>query len=144
MVTGIIPALVFPYIFTETLDLYYFPIILLVSIAGCIIGTYTAPPTDTKTLKSFYSQVRPWGFWKPIRKLVEEEDPNFKPNKDFGKDMLNVVLGIAIQTSLVALPIYVVLMKKNWIIILSVLLIILGTIMKKTWWDKLKFADNQR
>ncbi len=142
MVAGIIPALVFPYIFTETLDLYYFPLILIVSIAGCIIGTYTAPPTDKETLKSFYSQIRPWGFWKPIRKLVEKENPNFKSNKDFGRDMLNVVLGIAIQTGLVALPIYVVLMRKNWIILISVLLIFLGTIMKKTWWDKLKNADN--
>lgn len=142
MVAGIIPALVFPYIFKQTLDLYYFPLILLISIAGCIIGTYTAPPTDEKTLKSFYSQVRPWGLWKPVRKLIEKEDPDFEPNRNFGKDMLNVVLGIAIQTSLVALPIYVVLMRSNWIIFLSVILILLGVIMKKTWWNKLKNADN--
>jgi hypothetical protein len=56
--------------------------------------------------------------------------------------MLNISLGIAIQTSLVALPIYIVLMRKNWIIFLSVLLVLLGTIMKKTWWNKLKNADN--
>lgn len=138
MVAGLIPALVFPYIFRETLSLYYFPLILIVSIAGCIIGTYTAPPTDEKTLKSFYRQIKPWGFWKPIRESIQKEDPGFKPNKNFGMDMLNVVLGTAIQISLIALPIYVVLMKKNWIMIFSVLVILLGAIMKKTWWDKLK------
>lgn len=142
MVAGLIPALVFPYIFRETLSLYYFPLILIVSIAGCIIGTYTAPPTDEKTLKSFYRQIKPWGFWKPIRESIQKEDPGFKPNKNFGMDMLNVVLGTAIQISLIALPIYVVLMKKNWIMIFSVLVILLGAIMKKTWWDKLKNADN--
>ncbi|MGD2033999.1 MAG: Na+:solute symporter [Bacteroidales bacterium] len=141
MVAGMIPALVFPYLFSETLDLYYFPLILVVSAAGCVIGTYSAPPTDEETLKSFYRQVRPWGFWKPIRTMVEKEDPGFRANKNFGTDMLNVVLGIVIQTSLVALPIYFVLMKKDRVIFFSVLIIVLGIIMKKTWWDKLKYAN---
>ncbi|MBN2522349.1 MAG: Na+:solute symporter [Bacteroidales bacterium] len=142
MVSGIVPALVFPYVFAETLDLYYFPLILVVSILGCIIGTYTAPPTDEQTLKDFYRQVRPWGFWKPIKALVEKEDPQFSPNKDFGRDMLNVILGTAIQTGLVALPVYVVLMRKNWILFFAGLIIILGAIMKKTWWDRLKSIEN--
>ncbi len=47
MLSGMIPALVFP-IFTDTLDLYYFPVILLISIVGSILGTYSAPPTDEK------------------------------------------------------------------------------------------------
>ncbi len=142
MVAGIIPALVFPYVFSETLDLYYFPLILAISVAGCVLGTYTAPPTDEETLKSFYRQIRPWGFWKPIRELVEKEDLRFRANKNFGRDMLNVFLGIAIQIGLVALPIYIVLMKKNGIILFSVLIIVLGMIMKKTWWDKLKYVNS--
>ena len=42
----------------------------LLVIAGCIIGTYTAPPTDAEVLKKFYKQVRPWGFWKPVHAQV--------------------------------------------------------------------------
>lgn len=139
MVAGIIPALIFPYIF-DTLDLYYFPFILLISIAGCIIGTFTAPPTDDETLKNFYKTVRPWGFWKPIHDKVIAEDPNFKRNKDFKRDMFNIIIGVITQTALVALPMYIVL-KQTWpIVILSIITLIGGIIMKKSWWDHLKYA----
>jgi Na+/proline symporter len=141
MVAGIIPALVFPLVFHETLDLYYFPLILVVSAAGCIIGTFSAPPTDAETLKSFYKQVRPWGFWKPVHEMVLAEDGNFKPNRNFKRDMLNIFLGTAIQTGLIALPIYIVLMKTTGIILFALLILILGFIMKKTWWNKLKEVD---
>jgi Na+/proline symporter len=141
MVAGIFPALIFPMIFTNTLSLYYFPIILIVSLAGCIIGTYMAPPTGEEILKSFYRQVRPWGFWKPIREKVMAENPKFKPNTNFGRDALNIILGTAVQTGLVALPVYIVLMKKGGIIFFGLLILILGFVMKRTWWDKLKEVD---
>ncbi|MCK5367976.1 MAG: Na+:solute symporter, partial [Cyclobacteriaceae bacterium] len=63
---GLIPALTFRFIFDGILDLYTFPLMLLISIIACLIGTYTAPPTEEEVLKSFYKDIRPWGFWKPI------------------------------------------------------------------------------
>src|SRR6185437_8215753 len=80
MMVGIIAALVFPFIFSG-LPLYNWPLLFLISIIGCIAGTYSAPATDIKVLKSFYKQVRPWGFWRPIHEMVVEEDPSFVPNK---------------------------------------------------------------
>ncbi|GET27110.1 sodium:solute symporter family protein [Prolixibacter sp. NT017] len=137
MVAGMVPALVFPYIFTETLDLYYFPLILIMSVGGSIIGTYMAPPTDEETLKSFYKSVRPWGFWKPVHELVIVDDPGFRKNKNFYRDMFNVVLGIIAQTGLVLVPIYLVL-KKNLALGISLAIVaVIAIIMKKTWWDKL-------
>ena len=137
MVAGMVPALVFPYIFTETLDLYYFPLILIISIAGSIIGTYMAPPTDEDTLKGFYKNVRPWGFWKPVHELVIADDPGFRRNKNFYRDMFNVALGIIGQTGLVLAPIYLVL-KKNMALGISLAMVaVIVIIMKKTWWDKL-------
>lgn len=137
MVAGMVPALVFPYIFTETLDLYYFPLILIISVGGSIIGTYMAPPTDEETLKSFYKSVRPWGFWKPVHELVMADDPGFRKNKNFYRDMFNVVLGIIAQTGLVLAPIYLVL-KKNLALGISLAIVaVVAIIMKKTWWDKL-------
>jgi len=64
----------------------------------------TTPPDETEVLKDFYKRVRPWGFWGPIRKLVQMDDPTFQPNPDFLRDMFNIVIGIAWQTSLVAFP----------------------------------------
>uniref|UniRef100_UPI00321654D3 sodium:solute symporter family protein n=1 Tax=uncultured Draconibacterium sp. TaxID=1573823 RepID=UPI00321654D3 len=137
MLAGMIPALVFPYIFSETLDLYYFPLLLLISVAGCIVGTYLAPPTDEETLKSFYKNVRPWGFWGPVKNKVMAEDPEFKPNVNFKRDMLNVVLGIIGQTALVAAPIYLVLTKAVPLVVSLLVTAIVIVIMKKTWWNKL-------
>jgi len=137
MVAGLIPALIFPYIFSETLDLYYFPLLLLISIIGCVAGTLLAPPTDEETLKAFYKKTRPWGFWKPIHDKVMVEDPNFKRNKEFKRDSFNVVIGIIAQTALVILPIYLVLGQVLPMSITIVITIVSLIILKKNWWDKL-------
>jgi len=142
MVAGLVPALAFPYIFKDTLDLYYFPLMLIISLAGSLIGTYAAKPTNTDTLKSFYATVRPWGFWKPIDRLVQKENPGFVRNKKFKEDMFNIVVGVILQTALVALSIYTVLMQVNGIIISALIVVSLGIVMKKTWWDKLEENSN--
>lgn len=136
MVSGIIPALIFPYIF-DTLDLYYFPLILVISIIGCIIGTYSSPPTSEETLKNFYRDVRPWGFWKPIHEKVVAENPGFRKNKDFWRDMFNIVVGTIAQTALVIFPIYIVLKKMVPLYISIAIIVVCFVIMKKTWWDRL-------
>lgn len=137
MVAGLIPALIFPYVFTETLDLYYFPLIFLISTVGCIAGTYLAPPTEEGVLKSFYKNVRPWGFWKPIHDKVVAEDPNFVKKTSFKRDAFNVAIGIIGQTALVLLPIYFVLKQNIPMVLTAIVIAICVFIMKKTWWDKL-------
>ncbi len=137
MVAGLIPALIFPYVFTETLDLYYFPLIFLISTIGCIAGTYLAPSTDEDVLKSFYKNVRPWGFWKSIHDKVVTEDSNFVKKTSFRHDAFNVVIGIIGQTALVLLPVYFVLKQSIPMVITAVVIATCIFIMKKTWWDKL-------
>ena len=44
-------------------------------------------------LTDFYRRVRPWGFWGPVLRKVLAEDPTFKRNKDFSRDMFNIVSG---------------------------------------------------
>jgi Na+/proline symporter len=136
MLVGIISALICSRIFTF-LDLYYFPIILVVSAIAAIIGTYLKPPTDEETLKNFYKNVKPWGFWKPIHEKVVAEDPSFQGNKDFWRDMFNIVVGTIGQTALVIFPIYIVLKKMLPMGISMVIIAICFIIMKKTWWDRL-------
>jgi len=136
MVAGIIPALIFPYVF-DTLDLYYFPLILVISLTGALIGTYSTPPTDEETLKNFYKNVKPWGFWKPIHDKVVAEDPSFKKNTDFKMDMFNILIGIIAQTALVIFPIYIVLKRMLPLGISIAIIIVCMLIMKRTWWDRL-------
>lgn len=142
MVAGMVPALIFPYIF-DSLDLYYFPLLFAISLVGCIAGTLLTPATDTKTLMAFYKTVRPWGFWKPIHDLVVAEDPDFVENKHFGRDMFNVALGILGQVCLMILPMYIVLKQQTPVIISSAILLVAGIILKKTWWNPLQEEDRQ-
>jgi hypothetical protein len=137
MLTGVAGALVFSRLFSGITFLYYFPVLFGLSILGCLIGTYTAPPTDEATLKKFYSTVRPWGFWKPVHEKVVSDNPAFQPNKRFGLDMFNVVLGIIAQLCLTVLPMYIVLGIQLPLLVTLVLITIIVLILKKTWWDKL-------
>ncbi|MCF8364588.1 MAG: Na+:solute symporter [Bacteroidales bacterium] len=137
MLAGLIPALIFPLIFHETLELYYFPLLLLISVLGCIGGTYLKPATDVEVLDAFYKNVRPWGFWKPVKERIMAADPAFEENRNFKKDMLNVIIGIVWQTSLVAAPIFVVL-RQWWPAAIAVSIILLTSVtLKKTWWNTL-------
>jgi Na+/proline symporter len=136
MMAGIATALAA--VLFNGLPLYIWPLLFVISIAGCIIGTYSAPPTDINVLKKFYTTVRPWGFWKPIVEQVLVEDPSFKPNKNFKLDMFNVVLGITAQCCLTILPMYLVLWMKLPLIVTVSILVIIAFILKITWWNRLE------
>ncbi|HLA58105.1 MAG TPA: sodium:solute symporter family protein [Puia sp.] len=138
MASGIAAALIFPYIFAGQLPLYNWPLLFLISVIGSVVGTYTAKPTDMETLKKFYTSVRPWGFWKPVQIMVQKENPTFAPNRRFGLDMFNVVIGIIAQCCLTILPMYLVLWMKLPFIITCGILAIIIIILKKTWWARLE------
>jgi solute:Na+ symporter, SSS family len=142
MTAGIVPAVALAALKEQQiihgLELYWWPVIFVLSVAGCILGTFTAPPTDMAVLKKFYSTVRPWGFWKPVHNAVMAENPSFVPNKRFKLDMFNVVLGIAAQCCLTILPMYVVLWLKLPLVVTIAILLVIVMILKKTWWDKLE------
>ena len=137
MAVGIIAALAMPYV-TTGLPLYWWPLLFVLSLAGCFIGTYAAPPTDMVVLKSFYKTVRPWGFWKPIHEQVVIDDPSFVGNKRFKLDMFNVVIGIIGQLCFTLLPMYFILKMQTplWITIGAIVIVVL--ILKRTWWNKLE------
>jgi Na+/proline symporter len=151
MVTGIASALVMPKLvplvpFLQHLLATYiinmevviiFPLVVGISLIGCLLGTFLTKPEDDAVLKDFYRRVRPWGFWGPVLNKVLAEDPGFKRNKDFVRDMFNIAVGIVWQIALVALPLYIVIQEFDRAAM--VLAVILGTsaILKFTWYDHL-------
>jgi solute:Na+ symporter, SSS family len=115
-----------------------FPYIFGLSLLGCFLATFLTKPEEPEVLKKFYSTVRPWGFWKPVYDMVIAENPAFKKNTNFLRDMFNVVIGIIWQVSLVALPIYLVMrMKMNFMACIGILLVT-SFILYKTWYRKLE------
>jgi len=145
MLAGIVASAVPPILslfhvtdyFEGTRMLYFFPVFLVIQFIACVLGSYSAPPTNTETLVHFYKTVRPWGMWKPIREIARQEDPTIEKNKNFSINMANVGMGIAGQILLTLLPMYFILGKWTGFGIVLVLLAVIFAIMKKTWWNRL-------
>ena len=115
-----------------------FPVVLILSLIGCFAGTLLTKPEDDEVLKDFYKRVRPWGFWGPILRKVLAEDPGFKRNTDFMRDMFNVVVGIVWQIALVVLPMYVVIWELKRAAITLAIVLATSAILKFTWYDHLE------
>jgi Na+/proline symporter len=146
MLTGILSAMITPPAYEKIVGhavsnaLYLIPIILFISAAGCLLGTLTTQPEDETILMNFYKNVRPWGFWGPIRDRVMKQDSSFQPNGDFSRDCVNVLVGIMWQLSMVAMPIYIVLRQWEWVAAIVALFVVTSTILKFNWYDKLEKA----
>jgi solute:Na+ symporter, SSS family len=138
MVSGLTAAMLIPPLFPGILQLYLFPVFLIISIAGCIYGTYMYPPTDEETLMNFYKNVRPWGFWKPIRDKVIAQYPDFKENNDFKRDMFNILVGVIAQTVLVILPFYIIVGQYIALSVSLAILTVCIVLLKKYWYENLK------
>lgn len=147
MLSGIAAALILPAMnlgflqdwpLTQNFSMNAFPLIFLISLIGSIAGSLLTKKEDDEILKKFYRQVRPWGFWGPVKKMVAAEDPAFKPNKDFFSDMFNIVVGIVWQVSLMAFPVFLVLREWNAFYISTAVMIVTSIILKFTWWNRLK------
>jgi hypothetical protein len=141
MVTGIAGALIFPVVLPRFSTINMFPLILGVSLAGCLAGTLLTRPEDDEVLKDFYRRVRPWGFWAPVLAKVQAEDPSFRPNPDFWRDMFNVVVGMTWQVSLVALPIYIVIKNYRYALLAFAVAAATSVVLKFTWYDRLRRYD---
>ena len=142
MVIGITASILTPVLLPDVLPLYAFPFILVVSLIGCFVGSFLTKPEEEEVLIDFYRRVRPWGFWKPIYEKIKLEEPDFQRNTNFKVDMFNVAIGIIWQLSLVVIPVYLVIQDYTYLVISIGVLIITTTILKFTWFNKLKYVDN--
>ena len=147
MLSGIGAALILPLLhigllenwpLTANFSMNAFPLIFAISLIGSILGSLLTKREDDETLKKFYRQVRPWGFWKPVQRMVEAEDPSFRRNKDFWRDIFNIVIGITWQISLMAFPVFLIIREWRSFFIAAGVTAITTVILKFTWWNKLK------
>ncbi len=138
MISGVIAALIYPLLLPNLHDIYSFPLILLVSFAGSILGTLLTEPDEEKVLKEFYRRVRPWGFWKPIHEKVVAEYPEFENKSNWKMDMSNVFVGTVWQTSLRIIPVFIIIYEFKWAWVSALLVAVTTVILKKNWYDKLE------
>jgi Na+/proline symporter len=144
LMAGIISALTLPAIFYHPTiwgiehNMALFPITLAISILVAVVVTLKTDPENMDVLKKFYKQVRPWGFWGPVRELVMAEDASFKPNTNFKRDMVNIAVGIVWQLTLVLTPTYLILKRFGSMWIAVAVLVVTSIFLKFNWWNKLE------
>ena len=115
-----------------------FPLILAVSVLASVGVSLLTKPDDEATLIKFYKQVRPWGFWQPIHDKVVRDDPQFRKNAGAARDLGNVAVGIVWQTSLVLIPVFIIVFQWTSMWIALGVAIVTTYILKRNWYDKLE------
>lgn len=138
MMSGLLASLALPLLFPNLQPLYAFPYLLLAGLAGSVVGTLLTPPEDDTVLMAFYQNVRPWGFWRPIKDKVIKQDPEFNPGNTLPRDAFNIVIGMTWQISLVVLPIYLVIKEFESMLVALTIMLLTSWILKKNWYDKLE------
>ncbi len=141
MVTGIASSLVLPLLLPDVHPINVFPLILVISLAGCLVATFLTKPEEDDVLMEFYRRVRPWGFWGPICAKIMKEDPTFVRNKDFARDMCNIVVGTIWQCCFILLAMYLVTRGFRNALIVLVVGVITSFILKKNWYDRLPLPE---
>jgi solute:Na+ symporter, SSS family len=137
MISGIASAMVIPLTFPAIPAIDMFPFVLIISLAGCILGSLLTKPEEDTVLIKFYMQVRPWGFWKPVLQKVRLYYPEFEANHNFKTDAINIFVGVIWQTSLVIAAIALVIQEHTLLIGAISSIIITSIILKFNWWNKL-------
>jgi Na+/proline symporter len=139
MVAGLAASLALPKLFPDLSVILAFPLFILpLSAAGSLLGCLLTPPDDMKVLKSFYTSVRPWGFWEPVYREVIKENPEFKKNRAFKRDMFNSLIGIIWQMMLIISPIYLIIREYKQMIYCLIILALTSVILKFNWYNKLE------
>jgi Na+/proline symporter len=114
-----------------------FPALFALSATATIVASVLTAPPDEDQLLAFYVRTRPWGLWGPIRARALREHDGFAPGS-FRRDAINVIVGIAWQTALVALPIYVVIRDLSGAATAFAVAALATLFLKKHWFDRLE------
>jgi Na+/proline symporter len=103
MVGAIIVGLLFP-----GLPLWIeVPVLLAISFVVTMAATLLARPTDEETLANYYRVTRPFGWWKPIKKLVPKAE--WKSVKHENKiDIASLFIALPWQAVLYAMPLFII------------------------------------
>ena len=119
-----------------------FPALCALSLIASLVGTYLSPPTDEDVLLDFYRNVRPFGWWGPVRNRSELTSQQIHdPGESATYAAFNVVLAcLAIFGAYVA-PMYLV---GHWhwnALAWGTVSIAAMIVLKFTWYDHLPKAE---
>lgn len=137
MVIGVGSALIFPVIFPNMDPLYAFPYIMAAAALASIFGSIITDPDDEEVLLEFYTSVRPWGFWGPIKAKAMTADTHFTIESTATRDLFNVFIGMIWQMTFVLAPVLLVMKSFLWMAVSVVVMLITSIFLKKNWYERL-------
>ncbi len=115
----------------------------LVCLGVTLLIGFLTKPTEKEILVRFYSRIRPFGVWGPIRRLAVERGLVPERDKMPFIDALNGFLTAAFQFSLALIPFYCLLRIWDQALSWSVAAVLLGIILYFTWYKNLPSYDEE-
>lgn len=100
-------------------------------------------PADREVLVRFYSRVRPFGIWAPVRSEAQARGlvPTGDPMPAI--DAFNGLVSVFFQGALALVPFYVFLRKWKDVAVWSLILLLLGAVLYRTWYRNLPPATEE-
>jgi SSS family solute:Na+ symporter len=122
----------------KPLPLYIgFPVIAILSTIITITVSLLTRPTDIETLKVFYRKVQPAGAWRPAKEALLAEEPGFKKQSPFVRDLTNTVIALIGITALYVSMLYLVLHRLEIGFTLLAMTLVSTVILYFTWYKNL-------
>lgn len=133
-------ALIFP----EIPMYVFFPLVCSFSLLTSIVVSLKTEPVRKDQLVDFYTTVRPFGLWKPIRQQCGLSHSELTKKAEGGRlALLNVGIGMCAITGLYLAPMFLVGHWYTRAVIWFIVLIISIVILKFTWYDNLPITEKK-
>ena len=115
-----------------------FPLVSIVSLVATFVGTWLTEPTDEDTLEAFFRNVRPFGFWGPIRaKVAPTLDLTQLRGEGIGLAIVNTLIGLVAIGGAYLAPMYLVSHRHVDALAYAGLSVVATVALKFTWYDNL-------
>jgi len=125
-------------------DYVVFPTICTASLVTSIVASVLTKPVAPEVLGRFYESVRPFGFWRPVRAVVNlSMDQQAEKSESLRLTVLNTVLGMVAIAGLYLFPMYLVghwyAKSILWLTLASVAIVAL----RFTWYNSLPAPERE-
>lgn len=117
------------------------PLCVGISLLLCLLFGFALPPAPREVLLRFYANVRPFGVWAPVRRQAAAQ--GMVPARDLQPafDVLNGLLGMALQVSLCLIPFFGLLRRWQPALAATAAAAAVGAVMYFTWYRQLPPRD---
>lgn len=122
----------------ETPTYVTFATICTASLLTSIIASLATKPVDTQTLTKFYTTVRPFGLWKPIKDAARLTPQQLSDKSEIASQaIINVILAMIAIASIYLAPMYLVGHWYNYALICTLIAAAAITALAFTWYRHL-------